>query len=72
MNNSETNSTEEKPSLGLSDNSALLSCPFCGEAPHVTKKLEQYGPRFSCKNSKCRLGNIIGSFSEKDWNTRAR
>ena len=50
------------------------ACPFCGEAPQVTKhfKLEAYGLTHRCKA----VGQIVIDFADYDrirrrWNTRA-
>lgn len=49
--------------------SNLKPCPFCGEIPFATKKIGNYGPRVSCKNSECRMSDM-NSFHIDAWNTR--
>lgn len=45
----------------------LKACPFCGDEPHVWPKVQDYGPKVTCQNYKCRLD---GSFNVDVWNTR--
>ena len=48
----------------------LKPCPFCGEEPEATKKIQGYGPRISCKNNHCRM-SALNSMNTGDWNGRA-
>lgn len=50
--------------------SNLKPCPFCGEIPFATKKIQGYGSRVSCKNRECRMSDM-DSFHIDAWNTRA-
>tara|TARA_R110000850_G_scaffold11976_4_gene40719 strand:- start:5081 stop:5434 length:354 start_codon:yes stop_codon:yes gene_type:complete len=49
--------------------SELKACPFCGFKPKKTKKIQEYGPRVTCKNYNCRMADMK-SFSVEDWNKR--
>lgn len=51
-------------------NDKLLPCPFCGNDAQRIGEGMDYGLRAKCVNNDCRLGQITGSFTADDWNTR--